>query len=153
MRRWREARHSHSGGGQIGVLVLQLAIESEATFLAIVGEEGTHVVDLAPACLTRQDGTALSKNVNKKQRRQQQRSENENDRNYTPLLTPSTPAKLQCQKKEISPEHEIKMKTSHKKSPCWHLDTNKWPSMEAREHKGGQDSRTYSNSASSTVHL
>lgn len=35
---------SHGGGGQVGVLMLEFAIESEASLLAVRGEQGGHRV-------------------------------------------------------------------------------------------------------------
>lgn len=59
---WRsgEGKGLHCRRGQISVFILKFAVESEAAFFPIVGEEGTHMVHLTPARLARKDWTTLS---------------------------------------------------------------------------------------------
>ena len=49
----------HGGGGEVGILVLELAVEREALLVAVVAQQRRHLVHLAPASLVRADREAL----------------------------------------------------------------------------------------------
>ena len=58
-----ESGSSHGGGGQVGVLVLELAVQSQPPLVAVVGQQRGEVEHLAESCLTRLDGEALPDNI------------------------------------------------------------------------------------------
>ena len=49
----------HGGRSQVGVLMLELAIESQASLVTVVGKEWGHVVHFAESSLARLDGEPL----------------------------------------------------------------------------------------------
>jgi hypothetical protein len=60
----------HGGRGQVGVLVFQLAVQGQSTFVSVVGQQGGQVEHFAESRLTRLDWKAFP--VEKKEKKSEQ---------------------------------------------------------------------------------